>query len=177
MAGRYRHLHEINTVFVSGTVLRKDLKTRRNGKKAVYLSIENIRISRWGGENVQFKSVIFCDAIGEVARAIWTGIEVGDRIFVQGSISWKPAREMRADKDGMPYGTQVVMVDDVIKMRGEDMRVPTWGAAGIPDYEKSSPSAPQYPPVPIGHMGETVAPDPPEDALGDILGSSSASST
>lgn len=154
---RFRHLHEVNFALVSGTVIKKGLFDRRNGKKAVRFSVENIQVQKWGSELVQFKTVVYCIAFGEIARMVWTGINEGDRVFVQGSISWKPTGEMRSDLSGVPYGVQSVLVSDLIRMKGDDLRVPTWGATDVPDYKPSKPANPTYPEVPVGHMGDATS--------------------
>ena len=155
---RFRHLHEINFALVSGRLIKKYLRTRGNGKKAVGFCIENVQYEHWGGEVVQFKNVIYCQAIGEIARLIWYTINVGERIFVEGKISWKPNAEDRPDRDGIPYGIQVVLVDDVIRMRGDDNRAELAAEGSVlPRYNRTKPSEPVIPVRPVGNY---PVPDP-----------------
>lgn len=144
---RFNHLHEVNFALVSGTLIRKGLFNRTNGKKGVTFAIENVQFQRWGKEIVQFKNVVLCLAFGEIARLVWVNLNKGDRVFVQGSISWKGVEKEPDPNTGKTPGVQSVLVSDIIRMKGEDFRMPTWEAKldGLPNYPATQPSNPVVP--------------------------------
>ncbi|MBM3274643.1 MAG: single-stranded DNA-binding protein [Candidatus Sericytochromatia bacterium] len=154
----------MNLAVVSGKIIKKALFKRSNGKNGLRFSIENIVVVPWGGERVQMKSVVYCSAFGPIAKGIWQGFNVGDRIFVTGRIEWIPSGAVKSEDEKHTYGVQSVVVSNAVAMRGDPPTQPTWPPGPTPHFDSASPT-PHPPGVykPTGVAPELGGPPTPRE--------------